>query len=185
MAILPLVVAPDKRLFICSSKVEKVDSQIRKLFDDMLETMHYNQGIGLAAVQVGEHKRMLIVHLQANNERYEIDVTDDANLAYKEPLFVCNPEITYFSEEKSDYLEGCLSFPGEKAKVTRSQKIKMQYLDYHGHEQEIIADGLLATCLQHEIDHTNGIVFADRIAKIKREKIMTRMRKRLKKSVLP
>jgi peptide deformylase len=181
MTILPLVTAPDKRLFICSSDVEQVDDEIRKLFDDMLESVHKNQGIGLAAVQVGEHKRMLVVHIGYSSNKIDPpNARSDTDLGYAQPLFVCNPEIISSSEEKSDYMEGCLSFPGESSKVTRPKTIKMRYLDYYGAEQQIDANGLLATCLQHEIDHTNGVVFIDHIPQIKREKIMTKMRKRSK-----
>ncbi|GFZ85378.1 peptide deformylase [Rickettsiales bacterium] len=181
MTILTLVTAPDKRLFVCSSDVEQVDDEIRKLFDDMLETMYKHGGIGLAAVQVGEHKRVLAVHIR--NSSHKVDPPDarsDTDLGYTKPLFVCNPKIIHSSEEKSDYMEGCLSFPGESSKVTRPKTIKMRYLDYYGVEQVITANGLLATSLQHEIDHTNGVVFVDHIPQIKREKIMAKMRKRSK-----
>lgn len=164
MAVLPLVIAPDERLNIKSTSVEKVDDAIRKLLDDMLETMYANDGIGLAAVQVGVHKRCIVIDVTRREGR-------------REPIKLVNPEIVDNSEEQHLFLEGCLSFPDQFSEVERPDKVKVKYLDENGKEQLLEADGLLATCLQHEIDHTNGVVFVDHISSLKRDMILRKLKK--------
>lgn len=174
MALLPLVLAPDPRLSICSQAVDRVDDGIRKLMDDMLETMYKEEGIGLAAVQVGVHKRVLVMDLFDKAGRY-----DDAENTQKEPnpIFMANPEIIYESEEENMYEEGCLSFPDQRAMVVRPKIVKVKYLDYNGDEKILECDDLLATCVQHEIDHLNGVVFIDHVSKLKRDMIIKKVKK--------
>jgi peptide deformylase len=159
MTILPLVVAPDPRLLICSEPVDKVTDEIRQLMDDMVETMRHEDGVGLAAVQVGIHKRILVMEI-------------DDKLYY-----VVNPEIITSSEDENIYEEGCLSFPKQRALVTRPKKVTVKCLGYQGEEQMIECDELLATCIQHEIDHLNGIVFIDHLSRLKKDTIMRKVQK--------
>ena len=164
MAILEIITAPDPRLKLIAKPVEKVDDTLRRFMDDLLETMYDSQGIGLAATQVGDLRRVLVMDIsQREGER--------------KPLFLVNPEITWRSEEENVYLEGCLSFPGQYADVTRPKLVKIRFLDYDGKQQEIEADELLATCVQHEIDHLNGRVFVDYISQVKRDIIMRKLKK--------
>lgn len=180
--ILPLVTAPDPRLAICSEPVNEVNDEIRKLMDDMLETMYHEEGIGLAAVQVGVHKRILVMDLSDSSARYEETDSKECGVDISKPFFIVNPEIVESSEEENIYEEGCLSFPEQRALVTRPKKVRVKYLDYYGKPQVLECDGLLATCVQHEIDHLNGVVFIDRVPRIKRDMIMNKLRKAKKKS---
>lgn len=166
MTVLPLVIAPDPRLKICSQAVTEVDGATRKLVDDMLETMYASGGIGLAAVQVGVHKRVLVM---------DIDQREEGKPA--NPIVMINPEIAGSSAEINTYEEGCLSFPGQYAEVKRPLKVTISFLDYHGKPQKIEADGLLATCVQHEIDHLNGVTFVDHISPVKRDMIIRKIKK--------
>jgi len=166
MAVLPLVIAPDPLLKCVSHPVEKVDDQIRQELDDMLETMYASGGIGLAAVQVGWLKRMLVVDVEQREED-----------GHRNPIFLINPEIVSNSEEPFKYKEGCLSFPDQYADVERPKEITVKYLDRNGKAQELQASGLLATCIQHEIDHLNGVVFVDHLSRLKRDTIMRKMEK--------
>jgi len=175
MAVLPLVISPDPRLKQVSKPVKKVDDELRAFMDDMLETMYEMHGIGLAAVQVGVLKRILVMDIEHGSPRYEGSESGNSK-----PLFLVNPEIIEESEEKNVYEEGCLSFPGQYAEVSRPKKVKIKYIDYHGNAQILEADDLVATCVQHEIDHLNGIVFVDHISKMKRDIILRRLRKRKK-----
>ena len=164
MAILPLIIAPDERLNIPSKPVEVVDDSIRKLLNDMLETMYAADGIGLAAVQVGVHKRCIVVDIAQRD-------------GGKEPMKFINAEIVESAAEPSVYMEGCLSFPDQFSEVERPESVTVRYLDEHGVQKEFQASGLLATCLQHEIDHTNGIVFVDHISTLKRDMIIRKLKK--------
>lgn len=164
MAVLPLVIAPDDRLNIPSQKVAVVDDSIRALVKDMLDTMYANDGIGLAAVQVGVHKRVIVVDVARRDGGYD-------------PKVFINPEIIAEEGDISVYTEGCLSFPDQFSDVERPERVKVRYLDEHGAEHTITADDILATCLQHEIDHTNGIVFVDHISKLKRDMIIKKLTK--------
>lgn len=177
MTVLPIVIAPDPRLSIRSEPVEKVTDELRKFMDDMLETMYESDGIGLAAVQVGVHKRILVMDLSESEKRYESAGKKIGDVDLSEPIYMVNPEIIEESEEKNSYEEGCLSFPEQRALVTRPKIVKIKYLDYHGKEQIMVCDELLATCVQHEMDHLNGVVFVDHVSKMKRDFIMRKLKK--------
>lgn len=177
MTVLPLVTAPDPRLKTPSKPVEKITPEIQRFMDDMLETMYETGGIGLAAVQVGVHKRILVMDVGHGSSRYPDSQTGESS-----PLFMVNPEIVTCSEEQNTYDEGCLSFPGQYAEVVRPKTVKIKYLDYHGKPQLLEADGLLATCVQHEIDHLDGIVFVDHISMLKRDMILRKLKKIKKKA---
>jgi peptide deformylase len=165
MPLLPIITLPDeKTLREVSKPVPVVDSNVRKLWDDMLETMYRAPGIGLAAIQVGVPRRLLV-----------IDVSKDGEA--KTPLFVANPEVTWSSEAQSDYEEGCLSIPEYYEMVTRPSEIRIRYLDRQGEAKELHATGLMATCLQHEIDHLEGILFIDHISRLKRERVLKKFQK--------
>lgn len=164
MAVLPLVIAPDERLNQPSLPVEKVDDSIRKLLNDMLETMYANDGIGLAAVQVGVHKQCIVV---------DVAVRDGGN----DPIKLINPQIIECSDDSSVFQEGCLSFPDQYSDVERPAQVKVRYLDENGVEKILEAEGIMATCLQHEIDHTKGVVFVDHISSLKRDMILRRLKK--------
>ena len=164
MAVLPLVIAPDERLNTPSEPVSEVTDEIRALASDMLETMYANKGIGLAAVQVGVHKRVIVV---------DVAQVDDRN----EPITLINPEVIEHSEERQGYQEGCLSFPDQYSEVERPAVITVKYLDENGETKQLEADGLLAVCIQHEIDHTDGVVFVDHVSKLKRDMIIRRLKK--------
>ena len=164
MTIRPLVIAPDERLLIPSATVAVVDDAIRTLLSDMLETMYANDGIGLAAVQIGVHKRCIVI---------DVAVREGKN----EPLKLVNAEIIAADDTASVINEGCLSFPDQYSEVTRPETVTVRYLDENGAQKTIEADGILATCLQHEIDHTNGIVFVDHISSMKRDMILRKLKK--------
>ncbi|PZP83472.1 MAG: peptide deformylase [Azospirillum brasilense] len=164
MAILPLVIAPDPRLNQRSEPVAVVDDAVRKLLDDMLETMYANDGIGLAAVQVGVHKRCIVMDVAMREGR-------------NEPIKLVNPEIVESAEEISVYQEGCLSFPDQFSDVERPESVTVKYLNELGEEKLLRAEGIMATCVQHEIDHINGVVFVDHISKLKREMILKKLTK--------
>ncbi|MEL6089320.1 peptide deformylase [Bartonella schoenbuchensis] len=162
-----LVTLPDPILREVSKPVEHIDLAIQKLADDMLETMYHAQGIGLAAIQVGVPLRMLVIDIAENNTP-------------KNPLVVINPEILWLSDERNIYKEGCLSIPEYYAQVERPKRLRVRYSDREGKQTEIEADDLLATCLQHEIDHLNGCLFIDHISKIKRDMVIRKLKKRAK-----
>lgn len=164
MTLRPIITLPDEKILREVSKPVTVDNAARKLWDDMLETMYEAPGIGLAAIQIGVPQRMLVVDLAKEGEEAK-------------PLFVANPEITWSSEQQSDYEEGCLSIPEYYEMVTRPAEIRMRYLDRQGEAKEILAGGLLATCLQHEIDHLNGVLFIDHISKLKRDRVLKKFMK--------
>ncbi|MBW7946246.1 MAG: peptide deformylase [Sphingomonadaceae bacterium] len=173
MAILPILEAPDPRLRQVSEPVARVDDDLRRFMDDMLETMYDAPGIGLAAIQVGVPKRVLVIDLQEVPEGAE----DKPENRVKKPLYFVNPEILWHSEETSTYNEGCLSVPEQYADVDRPARIRAKWLDYDGkaHEEEL--DGLLATCLQHEMDHLEGILFVDYLSKLKRDMLLKKLAK--------
>jgi peptide deformylase len=165
MSIRPIIMLPDeKTLRQVSQPLKQVDASARKVFDDMLETMYDAPGIGLAAVQIGVAQRMLVIDLTKEGED-------------KKPLFVANPEIVWSSDDESDYEEGCLSIPDFYEMVQRPKEIKMRYLDRKGEALELHAAGLLATCLQHEIDHLNGVLFIDHISRLKRARVIKKFQK--------
>jgi peptide deformylase len=168
MALREIITLPDKRLRLKSEPVKRIDANIRKLVDDLFETMYDAPGIGLAAIQIGVAKRIVTMDLSKKEEEYK-------------PQVFINPEITWKSAEKSKYEEGCLSIPEFYEEVERPAQVKVKFLDIDGNEQEIEASGLLATCLQHEIDHTNGVLFIDHISKLKRDRITKKFAKAAKK----
>ena len=170
MALLPIITAPDPRLKKKCEPVEQVDEEIRTLMDDMLETMYAAPGIGLAAPQVGVTKRVLV-----------LDVAKDED--DPEPLCMANPEITWASEEKNVYEEGCLSVPEQYADVKRPKKVRVRFLDKNNETQEIEADDLLATCVQHEMDHLEGVLFVDYLSSIKRGMILRKVQKAKRQSL--
>jgi len=172
MAILPIVEVPDPRLRQISTPVETVDDGVRKLVSDMFETMYAAPGIGLAAIQVGVPKRILVIDLQEPEE--------EGGEAVKRPLVFINPEILGHSDRDVPYSEGCLSIPDQYAEVDRPDLIRARWLDEKGvqHEEEI--DGLLAVCLQHEMDHLNGILFIDHLSRLKREMVLKKLAKQRK-----
>lgn len=185
MTIRLIIAVPDPRLKQVSEPVEAVTDDLRQLMDDMVETMHDANGIGLAAIQVGVSKRVIVMDLSPSDpvddgeseDRYDLSEFKDEPIRY----FV-NPEIIWTSEEKSNYQEGCLSVPGFYDDVERPQACKVTYLDYQGHPQELDCDGLLATCIQHEMDHLNGVVFLDHLSRLKRDMIVKKLRKLAKET---
>jgi len=164
MSIKPLIILPDPILRTVSKPVERVDAPLQKLADDMLATMYDAPGIGLAAIQVGEPLRMLVIDLAKEDET-------------PAPLVFINPQVLDSSDERSVYEEGCLSIPDYYAEVERPATVRVSYLDRDGKTQEIEADGLLATCLQHEIDHLDGVLFIDHISKLKRDMVVKKFKK--------
>ena len=159
MAILPIIELPDPRLRLVSEPVGAVDAAVRKLMDDMLETMYEAPGIGLAAIQVAVAKRVLVMDVAREDKP-------------KQPLCLANPEIVWSSEDKNVYQEGCLSIPEYYEDVERPKQVRVRYLDRDNKLQELEADGLLATCVQHEIDHLNGVLFIDYLSRLKRERVV-------------
>ncbi len=164
MALLPIIVAPDQRLKIKTDPVQAVDDDLRQFLDDMLETMYAADGIGLAAPQVGDTRSVLVVDLAREGE-------DPA------PLKIINPEIVWTSDDERAHEEGCLSLPEHFAEVVRPEAIRVKYLDETGTERELEAAGILATCIQHEMDHLEGILFVDHVSAIKRGMILRKLKK--------
>jgi peptide deformylase len=164
MALLPIIEAPDPRLKIKAKPVKQVDDQLRQLLDDMVETMHAAPGIGLAGPQVGADLRILVIDLARDG-------------APPAPMKFINPEIVWASEETRPWEEGCLSLPEQFAEVERPVEVKVRYLDETGKKQEVHARELLAVCLQHEMDHLEGILFVDHISALRRNMILRKMTK--------
>ena len=182
MAILPIIETPDARLKQISKPVERVTDAHRTLIADMFETMYDAPGIGLAAIQVGVAERILVIDLQREADDTPDDVKPDDIVRVKEPRVFINPEIVWASGELSVYQEGCLSVPEMYADVQRPARIRVTWLDEqgNGHEEEL--DGLLATCLQHEMDHLNGVLFIDHLSKLKRDMLLKKLEKLRKTS---
>ena len=169
MALRDIIILPDKRLRSVSKPVAKISDEIRALVADMFETMYEAPGIGLAAIQVGVPSRVVVMDLSKRETEAE-------------PRVLINPEITWSSEEKSPYEEGCLSIPEIHEDVERPARVKVKYLDLDGKPHEEDADGLFATCIQHEIDHLNGVLFIDHISKLKRDRIVKKFTKAAKRA---
>ena len=167
MTIRKILTEPDPFLRQKSLDVEVVNDKIRSLMDDMLETMYNAPGIGLAAIQIGIPKRVIVIDLSRTEEE-------------KNPLYFVNPEIITNSKNDISYEEGCLSVPGQFAEINRPDKCRVKYLDYNGVEKITDADGLLATCIQHEIDHLEGILFIDYLSKLKKSMIVKKLSKQKK-----
>ena len=167
MALKEILTEPNEILRQKSASVEKVDSDLQKLMDDMLETMYAAPGIGLAAIQVGVPKRVIVLDIASKDEP-------------KNPMCFINPEIIEKSETNSTYEEGCLSVPGQFAEIDRPSKCYLKYLDYYGQPKELKAEGMLATCIQHEMDHLEGILFIDYLSKLKKSMIVKKLSKQKK-----
>ncbi len=169
MALRDLIILPDKRLRQVSEPVKIVDASVRALVDDMFETMYQAPGVGLAAIQVGVPQRIVTVDTAKKDEP-------------KSPQVFINPEVIWSSDEKGTYEEGCLSIPEYYEEVERPAQVKVRFMDLNGRTQEIEANGMLATVLQHEIDHTNGILFIDHISKLKRDRVIKKFTKAAKRA---
>tara|TARA_B100001123_G_scaffold443208_1_gene588712 strand:+ start:233 stop:757 length:525 start_codon:yes stop_codon:yes gene_type:complete len=167
MALRQILTEPNKILRQKSLPVEMVDKDLQNLMDDMLETMYAAPGIGLAAIQVGIPKRVIVLDI-AQKE------------GTKKPIFLVNPEIIQKSKNNSTYEEGCLSVPGQFAEIDRPDRCYIKYLDYHGEKKEIEAEGMLSTCIQHEMDHLEGILFIDYLSKLKKTMIIKKLSKQKK-----
>jgi len=172
MAIRPIVEVPDPRLREISKPVDKVDDEVRALVSDMFETMYDAPGIGLAAIQVGVPKRILVIDLQEPEEEEGEPV--------KDPRVFINPEIVESSDQEVPYTEGCLSVPDQFAEVDRPERIRARWLDIDGKQRDEEIVGLLATCLQHEMDHLNGILFIDHLSRLKRQMNLKKLDKQRK-----
>ena len=170
MTILPIITAPDRRLKVKSKPVETVDDKVRQFLDDMLETMYQAPGIGLSAVQVGDPKCMITVDVSPDDEA-------------KAPLYLINPEIMEYSEELGSYNEGCLSLPEQFADLDRPEAITVKFLDYYGEARRLHAEGLLARCIQHEMDHLKGRLFVDHLSAVKRGIILRKLDKAKRQKV--
>jgi len=167
MALRKILTEPNKILRKKSLNVEKVDEELQKLMNDMVETMYAAPGIGLAAIQVGVPKRVIV-----------LDVSQKEGI--KKPMFFVNPEIITKSQDMSTYEEGCLSVPGQFAEIDRPDSCLVKYLDYDGQPQELKAKGMLATCIQHEMDHLEGVLFIDYLSKLKKTMIIKKLSKQRK-----
>jgi len=167
MAIRKILTEPNPFLRQKSIKVDVVNDEVRSLMDDMLETMYHAPGIGLAAIQIGVPKRVIVIDLSRDDEK-------------KNPLYFVNPELITNSDNKAAYEEGCLSVPGQFAEINRPDKCKVKYLDYNGKQQILDAKDLLATCIQHEMDHLEGILFIDYLSKLKKSMIVKKLSKQKK-----
>ena len=167
MALRQILIEPNKILREKSLSVENVDKDIQILMDDMLETMYAAPGIGLAAIQVGIPKRVIVLDIKQKEGK-------------KNPIYLINPEIIEKSENNSTYEEGCLSVPGQFAEIDRPDKCHVKYLDYYGEKKEIKAEGMLATCIQHEMDHLEGILFIDYLSRLKKTMIIKKLSKQKK-----
>ncbi len=173
MAIRPIITAPDPLLKQVSAPVEEVTDEIRALMDDMLDTMYDAPGIGLAAIQIGEPLRILVIDLQDREDEADDEGAEPA----RNPLYFVNPEIIKSSDDMATYQEGCLSVPDFFEDVDRPATCTVKYLDYDGNEQVQDMEGLLATCIQHEMDHLNGILFVDHLSRLKRNMILKKLKK--------
>ena len=171
MAILDIIVAPDPRLKITAKPVKKVDASVRKLMDDMLATMHSANGIGLAAPQVGDARRVIVVDVMGED-------------AEPNPLCMANPELLWTSDDECVHEEGCLSLPQQYAEVSRPDRIRVRYLDHENEIRELETAGVLATCIQHEMDHLEGVLFVDHVSALKRRMILRRLQKAKKQGTL-
>jgi peptide deformylase len=168
MTVREIIILPDKRLRQASEPVKQVDASVRKLVGDMFDTMYKAPGIGLAAIQIGVSKRVITLDLSKKEDN-------------QEPQVFINPEITWASDKTAKYEEGCLSIPEYYEEVERPAEVKVKYMDLDGKKHEIEAKGLLATCLQHEIDHINGVLFIDHLSKLKRDRVIKKFAKAAKK----
>jgi peptide deformylase len=172
MALRRILVAPDPRLLVKARPVVKVDAGMRRLMDDMLETMYAAPGLGLAAPQIGESVRVIVVDVSKDGEK-------------RQPMRIANPEIVWASEAVATREEGCLSFPDQFADVDRPAEVKVRYLDHENEVREVHAKDLLAVCIQHEMDHLDGVLFVDHLSGLRRNMIMRRLAKARKSKPVP
>ena len=186
MAILPIYVVPQAVLKKSAQHVSAITADIRQLVDDMTDTMYAARGIGLAAPQVGVSQRVIIMDVDQrradgsdHDDENANDDDDTPPIKGKVQVFI-NPEVVWESEESNVYEEGCLSIPGQYAPVERPKQVRVTYMDLDGKTQEIEADGLLATCLQHEIDHINGVLFTDHLSSLKRDMLLRKLKKHIR-----
>ena len=168
MAIRPLVTLPDRRLRLKSVPVDKIDAEVRRLAQDMLDTMYDAPGVGLAAIQIGEPRRIVTIDTAKKDEE-------------RRPVVLVNPEIVWASEEKNTYEEGCLSIPEYYEEVERPARVRFRYTDLDGHAVEVEAEGLFATVVQHEIDHLDGVLFIDHLSRLKRDRVVKKFAKAAKR----
>lgn len=188
MAVLPIYVVPQPVLKKSAEVVSAITPDIRKLVDDMVETMYAARGIGLAAPQVGVSQRVIVMDVDqkrpdgSDHDEDSDEDEDDAPLEKGTVRVFINPEVVWESEEENVYEEGCLSIPGQYAPVTRPKMVRVKYMDLDGKTQEVEADGLLATCLQHEIDHVNGILFTDHLSSLKRDMLLRKLKKHIREN---
>ena len=173
MALRKILTEPNKLLREKSLAVESVDEDLQKLLDDMLETMYAAPGIGLAAIQIGVPKRVIVLDIEWRDKSES--TSDEKQVERKNPIYFVNPEIITKSENNSTYEEGCLSVPGQFAEIVRPDKCYVKYLDYYGQPKELAAEGMLATCIQHEMDHLEGILFIDYLSKLKKSMIVKKL----------
>jgi peptide deformylase len=169
MALRPIIILPDPKLRLVCERIERIDGALRTLMDDMIETMHDAPGVGLAAIQIAEPIRLVVVDVARKEEP-------------PNPQVFVNPEVVWSSDERSTYEEGCLSIPEYYAEVERPASVRARYLDRDGEMREILAEGLLATVLQHEIDHLDGVLFIDHISKLKRDRVIKKFQKAAKRA---
>ena len=180
MTLRPILIAPDPRLKQVSQPVAQVTDDLRVLMDEMLETMYDAPGIGLAAIQIGVPTRIIVIDVgRPTNEAGEDieEPTKEQILAARKPMYFVNPEITWASDDMVECQEGCLSVPDLYEDVERPARVKVKFLDYHGKPQEIDCDGLLAVCIQHEMDHLEGILFIDHLSSLKRNMMLKKLAK--------
>lgn len=187
MAVLPIYVVPQPVLKKSAAVVESITPEIRQLVDDMVDTMYAARGIGLAAPQVGVSQRVVVMDVDqrrpdGSDHDEDGDDEDDTPLEKGKVQVFINPEVVWESDELNTYEEGCLSIPGQYAPVERPKMVRVKYMDLDGKAQEIEADGLLATCLQHEIDHINGILFTDHLSSLKRDMLLRKLKKHIREN---
>lgn len=169
MSLLPIIEVPDPMLRAKSAPVERVDDELRRLVSDMFETMYKAPGIGLAAVQVAIPRRVMVIDLQ--------DPEEEGGEPVKKPMAFINPEILWSSDERKTYNEGCLSIPEQYAEIERPDRVRARWLDEQGMQHEEEVDGLLSVCLQHEVDHLNGVLFIDYLSRLKRDIVLKKLSK--------
>ena len=178
MALKQILTEPNSILRMKSLLVDKVDIELQKLMDDMLETMYAARGIGLAAIQIGVPKRVIVLDIgERDKSKSTKEEKEEKEEKRKNPMYFVNPEIITKSTNNSTYEEGCLSVPGQFAEIDRPDKCHVKYLDYYGQPKELVAEGMIATCIQHETDHLEGILFIDYLSKLKKSMIVKKLAK--------
>ena len=178
MALKQILTEPNGILRVKSLLVDKVDVELQKLMDDMLETMYAARGIGLAAIQIGVPKRVIVLDIgERDKSKSTKEEKKEKEEKRKNPMYFVNPEIITKSTNNSTYEEGCLSVPGQFAEIDRPDKCHVKYLDYYGQPKELVAEGMIATCIQHETDHLEGILFIDYLSKLKKSMIVKKLAK--------